>query len=75
LFPIFQESGIGRFSFLILTAGIVFADSSIIYFKKVFYQSAAQENVDAHQKFGYITAVKIKKFNLWKEAGERQKLQ
>ena len=74
-----RKSGIGRFSFFeFSTAGIVFLLISIpiIYFlaKKFLPISAAQEDIDAHQKFGYITAVKIKENSklIGKQAGETE---
>ena len=74
-----RKSGIGRFSFFeFSTAGIVFLLISIpiIYFlaKKFLPRSAAQEDIDAHQKFGYITAVKIKENSklIGKQAGETE---
>lgn len=74
-----RKSGIGRFSFFEFSAaGVVFLLISIpiIYFlaKKFLPRSAAQENIDAHQKFGYITAVKIKENSklIGKQAGETE---
>ncbi|MDG2431112.1 SLC13 family permease [Flavobacterium sp.] len=74
-----RKSGIGRFSFFeFSTAGIVFLLVSIpiIYFlaKKFLPRSASQKEVDSHQKYGYITAVKIKENSklIGKQAGETE---
>ncbi|KVV13512.1 SLC13 family permease [Flavobacterium sp. TAB 87] len=60
-----RKSGIGRFGFFeFSTAGIIFILVSIpiIFFlaKKFLPRTPEPENIDLHNKFGYITAVKIK---------------